>query len=276
MKILPCVPLLVLWCCFSCTQRNAMRLSVDLPIEKEMVVQVFNLSARAHVYRDVLHGPLSLDSLAQGIYLVSVMWPRDVVSPDEIRRFGPEMVEEQAYYSVQKNIFIDPEQGGAIRLHAPDGMTRAEIEACLLDKDRACALQLSAEGKNARLFEEYETILLRFEKVFYHKRDSLKQLLYAYNDQGDIENAQRTNQHIHDLWQDVVRPQCQGEERKFLMEHAGSVIVPFILYDRITDEESYGFFKPVIDALPQRHKNLDFIRNLETVLEKDEEASSGY
>jgi len=269
------MPLLVLWCCFSCAGRNEARLSVDLPVEGEVIVQMFSLSARSHVYRDVLHGPIALDGLAHGIYLVSVMWPRDVVSPDEIRMFGPEMVDEQAYYSVQKNIFIDPEQGGAIRMQAPGGMTKEEMETCLLDKNRPCPLLLSAEGKNTRLFEEYESILHRFEEDFHHKRDSLKQMLYAYNDRGDIENAQRANQQIHDLWQKTVRPQCEGEVKKFLLEHMGSVIVPFILYDRITDGESYMFFKPVIDAMPQKHKNLDFIRNLETVLGKNEEAPNG-
>jgi len=267
--LLPLISLMATWICLSCVRKNEARLLVDIPVGEDKMVQVFNLTARTHVYRDTLNGPLRLDTLPYGICQVAVMWPRDVISAGEYRTFGPHAADEQAYYSVQKFIFIDPEHSGTIRLHVPEGMTKAEIEERLLDKNRPFFLLADAEGGNSRLFEEYQSIQHRAEEEFLHKRDSLTQMLYAYNDRGDLENAQRINGRINDLWQKEVRPKYDGKEKQFLMAHVASPIVPFILYDCITDAETYRGFKPIIDALPQKHRNLDFMQNLETFLTED-------
>jgi len=247
---------------FSCGQKSGPHLSVDIPVEETKIVQLFNLSTVSEIYRDTLRGTLSLDSLDYGIYLLTVMWNRDVISPGELDALRPHTLDEQPYYSLQRAIFIDPKERGSLRLHIPAGMSRAQLEERLMDRTHPFSPSVETEGKNARLYEAYESILDRYRADFHHRRDSLKALLYACNDRGDLQNAQRINQEIGELWEREIRPQYEKEEIRFLSEHVDSSIIPFVLHQRVTDWESFRVFKPVIDNLPERYKNLSFIQEL--------------
>jgi|GEM_PF-2005158 len=252
------VPIVLLF--FSCGPKNGPHLSVDIPVEGAKIVQLFNLSTVSESYRDTLRGTLSLDSLHYGIYLVTVMWNRDVISPDEFDALRPHTLDEQPYYSLQRAVFIDPKERGSIRLHIPAGMSRAQLEERLMDRNRPFSPSVEAQGKNARRYEAYESILDRCREDFCQRRDSLKALLYASNDRGDLQNSQRINLEINDLWEREIQPQYEMAEIRFLTEHVDSPIIPFILHHRITDRESYQSFKPIIDNLRERGKNLGFIR----------------
>jgi len=217
-----------------------------------------------------LRGPLPIDSLDYGIYLVTVMWNRDVISPEEFYALRPHTLGEQPCYSLQRTVFIDPKERGSLRLHIPAGMTGAQLEERLMDRNRPFSPTVEADGKNARLYEAYASIRDRCREVFHQRRDSLKALLYACNDRGDIQNSKRINLEIRDVWKKEVRAQCEKAEIRFLAEHMDSPIIPFILHHRITDRESYRSFKPIIDNLPERYRKLGFIRELAKPEEWDE------
>jgi len=56
------------------------------------------------------------------------------------------------------------------------------------------------------------------------------------------------------LWTSTILPQYEKEEKRFLIEHANNVIIPFILHHRITSQEIYQSFKSVIDAMPDKYR----------------------
>src|SRR5690606_41940405 len=78
--------LIFLYSCISCTSQNKkVRLRVDVPIEGDKIVSIFNLSNGTQVYEDTLRGKLVLDSLTYGIHLLSIMWDRDIITPDAFK-----------------------------------------------------------------------------------------------------------------------------------------------------------------------------------------------
>ncbi|TYR38054.1 hypothetical protein FXV77_01880 [Sphingobacterium phlebotomi] len=191
------------------------------------------------------------------------MWNRDVISPDEFKSLRPHTLDDPAYYSLQKRIFIDPKQGETMRLYTPDGVTKEMLEEQLLSNERTFTPSIEVEGKQAQLYEAYESIWHQFRQQYHSQRDSLKKLLYAYNDKGDLQQAAAINLQIKNLWETVVLPQYENEEKQFLIAHANDIIVPFILHNRITSQELYQSFKSVIDAMPEKYRELRFIKGLE-------------
>ncbi|PRD49188.1 hypothetical protein [Sphingobacterium haloxyli] len=255
--------LIFLYICTSCTSQNKkVRLLVDIPVENDKIVSIFNLSNGTQVYEDTLRGELVLDSLTYGIHLLTVMWDRDVISPDEFKSLRPHTLDNPSYYSLQKRVFIDPREGGTIRLYSPDNITKEEIEEQLLSDERTFAPSLEVEGKQAQLYEAYESIWHQFRQQHHSQRDSLKKLLYHYNDKNDLQQAAAVNSQIKDLWTSTILPQYEMEKKQFLIEHADDIIVPFILLDRVTSQELYQSFKPVIDAMPEKYRELGFVKGL--------------
>lgn len=255
--------LIFLYSCISCTSQNKnVSLLTDIPIEGDKIVSIFNLSNGMQVHEDTLRGELVLDSLSYGIHLLTVMWNRDVISPDEFKSLRPHTLDNPSYYSLQKRIFIDPSQGETIRLYTPDGVTKEMIEEHLLSNERTFTPSIEVEGKQAQLYEAYESIWHQFRQQYHNQRDSLKKLLYGYNDKGDLQQAAAVNLQIKGLWKNAVLPQYEKEEKQFLMEHAHQIIVPFILLNRVTSQELYQSFKPVIEAMPEKYRELSFIKRL--------------
>lgn len=255
--------LIFVYACISCTSQNKnVRLCVDIPIESDKIVSIFNLSNGTQLYEDTLRGELVLDSLSYGIHLLTVMWDRDVISPDEFKSLRPHTLDNPSYYSLQKRIFIDPKQDVKIRLYAPDGITKEEIEEQLLPNERTFAPSIDVEEKQAQLYEAYESIWDQFRQQYHSQKDSLKTLLYGYNDKGDLQQAAAVNLQIKGFWKNTILPQYEKEEKRFLIHHADQIIVPFILHNRITSQEIYQSFKPVIDAMPEKHRQLRFIQGL--------------
>lgn len=247
----------------SCSSpRKEISLLVDIPVEDDKIVSIFNLSNGTPIYEDTLRGKLVLDSLTYGIHLFTVMWDRDVISPDEFKSLRPHTLNNPAYYSLQKRIFIDPKRGGVIRLYTPGGMTKEEIEEQLISPRHTFTPSIEVEGTQTKLYDVYESILQRHRQQFQHQRDSLQNLLYRYNDQGDLRQAAAINQQLKTLWTNKILPLYDVEEKQFLIEHAHDIIVPFILHNRITSQEIYQSFKPVIDAMPKTYQELSFIQSL--------------
>lgn len=255
--------LIIVYAFLSCSSSpNEVSLLVDIPIAEDKIVSIHNLSNGAHVYHDTLRGKVVLDSPSHGIHLLTVMWDRDVLSPEEFRSLRPHTLDNPSYYSLQKLVFIDPKQGGAIRLYTPDSITKETIEEQLLSSERMFAPFVELEGKHAQLYETYESILHRYRLRFRIQRDSLKNLLYSYNDTGYLQQAAAINLQINELWKNTISPKYEKEEKQFLMEHADQIIVPFILLNRVTSRELYQSFKPVIDAMPMKYQELRFIQGL--------------
>ncbi|NGM64604.1 hypothetical protein [Sphingobacterium sp. SGR-19] len=255
--------LIFLYSCISCTSQNKkVRLRVDVPIGGDKIVSIFNLSNGTQVYEDTLRGQLVLDSLTYGIHLLTIMWDRDVITPDEFKSLRPHTLDNPSYYSLQKRVFIDPKRDGAIHLYTPAGVTKEMLEEQLLSNERTFTPSIEVEGKQAQLYEAYESIWHRFRQQYHSQRDTLKKLLYHYNDKNDLQQAAAVNSQIKDLWTSTILPQYEKEEKRFLIEHANNVIVPFILHNRITSQEIYQSFKPVIDAMPEKYRELSFIKGL--------------
>lgn len=255
--------LIFLYSCISCTSQNKnVSLLTDIPIEGDKIVSIFNLSNGTQVYEDTLRGELVLDSLTYGIHLLTIMWNRDVISPGEFKSLRPHTLDNPSYYSLQKRVFIDPKQGGTIRLYTMDGVTKEMMEEKLLSNERTFTPSIEVDGKQAKLYEAYESIWHQFRQEFHSQKDSLTTLLYNYNDQGDLQQAAAVNLQIKNLWTCTILPQYEMEEKQFLMEHADQVIVPFILLNRVTNKEIYQSFKPVIEAMPEKYRELNFIKGL--------------
>src|SRR5690606_1654752 len=246
-------------CSFS---RNEVSLRVDIPIEGDKIVSVFNLSNGTQVYEDTLRGEIVLDSLSYGIYLLTVMWNRDVISPNEFKNLRPHTLDDPSYYSLQKRVFIDPREGGTIRLYTPDNITKEEMEEQLLSNESNITPSVEVGGKQAKSYEVYESMLQRYRQQCQHQRDSLQNLLYHYNDRGDLQQAATVNQQLKTLWGNKILPQFEAEEQQFLIAHADQVVVPFILLSRVTSQELYQSFKPVIDAMPEKYREFGFVKGL--------------
>lgn len=253
----------------SCNADNSVQVLIDLPIEEDKIISIFNLSNGMQVYEDTLRSHVVLHSLSYGIHLLTIMWDRDVLSPEEYRSLRPQTLDNPTYYSIRKLVFIDPKQGGPIRIYTPDGLTKEDIEEQLLSGNRVFTPLVDVQGRHAQLYEEYEAIQHRYGKQFYQQRDSLQKLLYEHNDKGELQQAATINLQIKGLWENTVLPQLDKEEKRFLIEHADHVVVPFILHNRISDQETYLSFKPVIDALPEKYQKLGFMQDLSKLRSKD-------
>lgn len=242
-------------CSFS---RNEVSLRVDIPIEGHKIVSVFSLSNGTQVYEDTLRGEIVLDSLSYGIHLLTVMWDRDIISPDEFRRLRPHSLDDPSYYSLQKRVFIDPREGGTIRLYTVDDVTQGAIEELLLSGENVFTPSIELSGTQAQLYETYESILASYRQLFRRERDSLKHLMYRYNDEGNLQQAKVINKELQTLWANSILPRLEDEEKQFLIKHAEQIIVPFILQQRVTNAEQYNNYKAVIEAMPTKYRKLDF------------------
>lgn len=255
--------LFVVYTYISCTSESKkVNITVDIPIEDDMIIHVFNLSNGTQVYEDTLWNKLTLDSPSFGIHLLTILWDRDIISPDEFKSLRSHTLDNPSYYSLQKLVFINPKDGANIRLYVPEEMTRESMEEQLLSNTPGLALSVEVDERKAQLYEKYNSIRNAFRLQLNTQKDSLKEMLYRYNDEGNIQQASVINLQIKDLWKTTILPQYEEEERRFLLEHADDIIVPFILHQRVINQELYQSFKPVIDAMPENHRKLPFILNL--------------
>lgn len=270
MKYLSFISIVFVSLHISCNQNRGINLIVDIPVEGDKIVSIFNISTGRQVYQDTLLDRLSLDSLGYGIHLFTIMWPRDIINVDEFKSLRPHTLDDQNYYTIQKPVFIDPNEARTIRIYTPEGMSRDEIESHLLSRNQTVVPLVDAAGEHVQLYEEYETMLYNVKKTYLQHKDSLTKQLYAYNDQGDLQNSAATNLKIKTLWENTFLPQMKKEEKSFLTRHADKIIVPFILLNKITDQATYRSYEPIIEIMPEKYKKLNFIQALSSLRNEED------
>lgn len=238
---------------------------IDLPITDSIYVNLFNLSKSTTVYNDYLSDSvLKLDSLKYGIYLLSISWQKDLISVDEFRSLKPNTVNLNKEHVVQKVLFVDQSNGTEFRVYVDSGISQEKIEQQLANRDNVFDLNLDIKkGKLTRLYDSFEQISHRHKVNHANHVDSLKQMLYAYNNEGNFVESKRINQQIKSSWDNIIVPIIHEEEQQFLLNNKEEIITPFILLLRVTDKQSFILFKDVITQLPENFKNIEAIRDFD-------------
>lgn len=252
----------------SCTRKKNIRISINLPFNEKKNIHIFNLSNGTSLYQDSLRDEILLDSLSYGIHLITLTWDRDFIDPTEFKKLRPHTINQQPHYTLQKLVFLEPDQGGKIHIYTAKGTTKEEIEQQLMDNNNSFCPLVKTDNSYAQLYETYDNIYYRYRNLFSAKRDSLNDLLYSHNDKGNIENAKIISQELKELWEKTIMPQYEEEEKQFLTKYANNIVVPFILHHRIQDQETYQSFKPIIETLPEKYQKSILIKSLSSLRSK--------
>ena len=256
-------------CCLifnSCNSKNdSFVAEIDLPIKDSLYVNLFNLSKSTPVFNGYLpERLLKLDSLKYGIYLLSISWKKDLISVDEYRRLKPNTVDLNKEHVIQKVLFVDQLNGTDVRVFVDNNMIQEDIEQQLTRRNNIFDLKLVVnKGELTKLYDTFEQISHRHKVNFTNYVDSLTQMLYAYNNEGNYLESKRINQLIKSSWDNKFVPIIHDEEKQFLLNNKDKIITPFILLLRVIDKPSFVLFKDVIEQLPEDFKKIEAIQDLE-------------
>lgn len=249
----------------SCSKPSKkLEIEVDFPIEGKKGVELFNITLGDVVYQDTLTGnKVVFDSLRYGIYLFTLKWERDLISVDEFKRLRPTSVNNDNFHSIQKLVFFDPNESTSLKIYDKDKLNKEDFERLMLSKTKHFSPGIKIEGSsNSKLFNAYDLLLEEATKEYYHKTDSLKQLLYTYNDASDAHAAKEVNAELKTVWDSVILPKYKAKEMQFLTANKEQEFVPFVLMYHVHNKDYYAEYKPIIDVLPPKTKELSWIKSL--------------
>jgi len=133
-------------------------------------------------------------------------------------------------------------------------LTQENLETHLLSQAVFPIFCFEPTGNTSKTFSAFNDIYTQYRMQYVAQKDSLVQLMYAMNEQGDLEAAKKYNRQSHQLWTQHTEVELRKAEMVFLAPHRSRAFIPFVLYQRIVSKEAFARYKDIYNLLSAKQK----------------------
>ncbi|SFC30155.1 hypothetical protein SAMN05421747_1085 [Parapedobacter composti] len=249
-------------CVFS--GKRSLRIEGDIPITGNNRVELVNeRNGNIVTTSRIENGKLDMvvDSLGAGVYVLSIYWPRTLVSPKErINRIKTGMEGGRLEHALLKYLYIDPGTARSVRIRLDEAMTQEQMEAYLWKQDPRLTLRISSSCEDTQIFEEAEQLLNDFRIKHLLERDSLKRLLYQI-EPGSGRYAKIT-QEMNTLWANKYLPEMVETHKSLMRAHPNSAVTPYLIYSNVQNAEEFEEYRDIYENMGKKAKRSGYARAL--------------
>ncbi|MCL7989124.1 hypothetical protein M8998_14340 [Sphingobacterium sp. lm-10] len=235
-----------------CTKRDQIIVEGKLPIDSLAEVRLINLMSGQQVFSDTITPSsfrLEIPAIQQGIYMLEIIWNRYQLRPSELKERARYQMEELPKYYLSKALWVDSSGEQYVEISDENELQQHELEYKLFTQSEMLPLRADARQENARVFENFIAIGVRFHAHNKVVRDSIRQKLYTANESGAYGQSKQLNAQVGTQWMEGVKERMQHEEVAYLQRYEKSPIVPYVLYGKVTSKEDFVLYQPVYEAL---------------------------
>lgn len=236
---------------------NAVEIEGEIPIDSVKEVKVLNYMTGKEILIDTIYGrtfELKIDSLVSGMYQVVFTWNRHFVTPQEIKIRNRYDIQEDSKFHLSKNIWVSKKGKRQFHIELPKHHNQEEIESLLMGRDYLIPVQANPSASESKIFEDFAQIIMRYYEKNLNQKDSLRDVMYALIETGDLETAGVINNRLKPLWLEGVKKEMEKEEVAYLVHYIEHPMIPYVLYGRISSKDDFHIYRPVYDALDPRIK----------------------
>lgn len=256
------VSVLILW---SCKEQN--RLVLDLPNQApgdSVFVNVFHERSGKLVFADTnVYGALNINlkKLPADIYILKVGWPKQLVSPAELRlmRRNPS-IQERPSFVFQKFLFLD-RKNRAIDVRFEDVHSLQELEDSYYED--LPYLRLISNSDRTNGYEGFERELFLMQENYQYEARLLKNNIAAMVASGQMDSAQALTQHLNKGLKAEYVEMGGSLKSRYITAHPECSSSTYLLSTLIVDAASFIKYKPLYHGLYGQALSSSYIQYIE-------------
>lgn len=236
---------------FGCLRPNeAVTIEGYFPVKPRFYVSLYNLTRGQIVATDTFQNgnfKMEFERLPKGIYQLVFSWERDLLTPRELKTYARHEGLDSPKYSLTRSCWLDANESDEYHLIVDSACTQDILEKSFLNNGEMdpVGIFISSGAANNTLFNEYLELVDKFKLQNALQKDSLKNLMYQYGDDGNYREMGKIQKLTNGPWLETVEKELLKAETAFLKRNVTSDIVPYIFIIQVNSQKDFGHYKEV-------------------------------